>query len=237
MKRFSMYGAAVAAIVLAAQPAARAGVGTVAWEFDTTARERVFENEIIDPTAALPFDQTTTAVQGGSMAQSDYDVDGLAGGMNFAFEFDHMPSWYRGQTISAGFIEFSIDAPSPFSITGDYELIGRGTSDMMVELVELDEVEHVVFASHQVNKFDPEVTLVIGGMDGDQMNLRTGAPEGLLDAGTYRFEYKFSRKHDMLDYLPGTGQGELHFSVTPEPATLGLLVTGALALARRKRGG
>ncbi len=213
---------------------ARAGVNGAVWEFDTLARELANESMVSDATDALPFGQTTVVHEGMTMSKSEYLIESLNTAIDFGFRFSHMPSYYRGLALSNGFIEFTVNEQETFSITGAYDIVGVGTSSLFVQLVELGETETVLFESSQINRFAPDVELVVGGTSGDRFNYLLGSASGELAPGNYAFRYSFSRRHDLMDYLPGTGEGALRLTVTPEPATFGMLVLGAMAAAARR---
>lgn len=220
--------------MLGGASAAYGGVNAAEWQFGTLARELASESAQADLTDTLPFDQTTTVHEGMTMSKSEYLIESFGTAMDFNFTFKHMPSYSRGLALSSGFIQFIVTETESFHISGVYDTVGVGTSNMFVQLVELGEAETVLFENSQINRYAPDVDLEIGGTAGDRFNYLYGAAQGELAPGTYAFRYSFSRRQDLMDFLPGTADGSLRLSVTPEPATLGLLFLGAMGVAARR---
>lgn len=131
----------------------------------------------------------------------------------------------HGRSGSIFRVDFTLDEESTWSLTGSIAESGGASSEVYVWL--LHGTEDVLYASADGTARPISERLSLGGGQYSLMaraRLYTGAHPEIPGVAPFS------------DGPPGTGEYCVRFELVPEPATLGLLAMGGLAVLRRRCG-
>lgn len=196
---------------------------------------------------------------------SSVELDFSGGGTAF-FDSAYEAPFSRTSTIdhrasAESIFHFTVDVPTSYEVIGAFGVFDAdgttipGNVELEIELLETDESGMspvTVFYNYQVSKESMDAGFMVGGADGDSINVLDGTPFGILDPSKlYRYRTLVTTNAIDIDgtgSLPATDGGAtamgghtILFSAAtavPEPSTaclIGFIVLMS-PLVRKRRG-
>ena len=196
---------------------------------------------------------------------SGVELDFSGGGIAF-FDSVYDAPFSRTATLdhrasAESIFHFAVDVPTEFEVMGSFGVVDDsgttvpGNVELEIELLEFDAfgmAPEVVFYNYQVSKSSMDAGFIVGGMDGDDINVLDGAPVGILDPSkVYRYRTLVTTNAIDIDgtgTLPPTDGGATAMgghtilfsaaSAVPEPSTtslIGMVVLLTPFVRRRRR--
>jgi hypothetical protein len=222
----------------AAQTSYALNVTLVEWNVGslTTRLESTASNDLccggstvgFDP-VSVPFSDTHRAESGGVFAEATYSLTST--GFSIVLTHYRHP---RSASIGNGAIYFSLDADSPYELTGSYSMTGY--NEIRLEAALADSVEGYLFDSMQESFHTYDESFQLGVEEGDNRNRFSGSPSGMLQGGqVYRLSYRAAIGSSSSADDVASASGSIQLTFIPEPSTAALLAFGLLGLAARRR--
>jgi hypothetical protein len=201
-------------------------------------------NDIANPTA-VPSSDTLQASIGNASANVPYSLDTSG----FSFEIDYaVGSMDAGDSQHAGLgtnLYFTVDVATDYAASGAFTAVdseGRRVS-FDAQLWDLGPAaigpSTNLFVSMQWSEETPNESFVLGGLGGDFETQLSGSLTGTLQPGRVYALNVGANLGSTLDHRSlasgATAIGHFTFAFVPEPGTAGLVVSGLLVIAGRRR--
>jgi hypothetical protein len=141
----------------------------------------------------------------------------------FDFSFEHLLSSVSPPSYadSAGYDDFTVTAPTQYTISGTYEMVG--TVSITLDCYLLEDGTDYLFDNYQVSYSTTDQVFSLGSAAGDYSVL-SGNLVGMLEPGhTYEFGYGAGIRDFSSNALSASASGDVSIafsSAVPEPATL-----------------
>ena len=187
--------------------------------------------------AGLPDANTSTSIDGGASAVSNYDFDNS--GFDITFSHSRVDTYFS-QGWSYGYTYFSVDQNVDYVASGWYTAVdpdGDGRAVYFRSFLEDMTTASRVFDSLQSSESTPNESFTLGLSEGDDNNIDLGSLAGTLIAGReYQFYYTaYIQTVNPPNASSATGSGGISLSFVPEPGAGLLLTTAILGVALRRR--
>lgn len=224
------------ACAVAVWPLAAMGQGYISQSTMTTAAsDGTGSQTATDNALGFNWQHTRQVVHGPSSATTIYDFATTGGDVTFHISADHSRGGIAGNAARTyGFFTFTPFQDMFYSISGDYQSTGGGTTGLEIKLESYTEI---LFHSLQRSTSEDDHEFVVGHTGGTDQNVLMGNLSGMLAAyQSYMLTY-WLEIEESGGYSSAFGQGDVYLDLSPvpEPATAGMLLGAAVVCALRRR--
>lgn len=232
----SRAGICVMACAVTVWPLAAMGQGYISQSTMTTAASDGTGNQTAtDNALGFNWQHTRQVVHGVSSSTTIYDFATADGDVTFHISADHTRGGSAANAARTyGFFTFTPFEDVFYSISGDYQSTGGGTTGLEVKLESYTEN---LFHNIQRSTSADDHAFLVGHTGGTEQNVLTGNLTGMLAAyQSYMLTY-WLELEETGGYSSAYGQGDVYLDLSPvpEPATVGMLLGGAMICALRRR--
>ncbi len=194
-------------------------------------------DEHVLPTV-LPYSYTSSSVDGGASAESEYDFSSAGFDITFG---QARASTFESEGWSYGTIIFSIDEDATYTAAGSYTTVDPDGRRVFLQatLRDITTDSDWLFDSLQNSNSTPNESFTLGLEEGDNGDYFDGSLTGTLIAGhEYSFYYSAAiatSPSASTSDATASGNVSLSFTPIPEPSTALLLGTSLIVLAGMRR--